>query len=89
MKILLTEDFHYEHTLEIKLNEAALDDLLPLLKEMKRMGSIGQSKTIKIEDYGREDDERDTFGFDGDGPSRIISIKLDGKDIENKKKDEK
>ena len=54
----------------IECNQAAFDDILPLLKEMKRMGDIGSSRSITIEHW----DGKTNFGFDGDGPSQIESL---------------
>lgn len=54
----------------IECNQAAFDDILPLLKEMKRMGDIGSSRAITIEHW----DGKTNFGFDGDGPSQIESL---------------
>lgn len=78
MNILISEGFHDKHTVEIKLNESALEEIIPLLKYLKGMGDVGMSRSISIED------EKETFGFDGDGPSRIISIKVDDKEINYK-----
>lgn len=57
-----------EYTIVIKCNSAGKNDLLPLLEEIKHLGSVGSSRTIKIVD------EEGVYGFDGDGPSRITSI---------------
>lgn len=62
------------HTIEITCNDTALDALLPLLRELRMMGRAGASRSIKIEDW----DGNHSFGFDGDGPDRIESIRVDG-----------
>jgi len=54
----------------IECNEPAFRDLLPLLETLRRLGDIGASRSIVIEDY----DGKNRFGFDGDGPSKIESI---------------
>lgn len=60
-------------TIRIKCTRDAAEGLIPLLKELERLGRIGASRGIKIEDY----DGRDSFGFDGDGSSRIEEIKME------------
>lgn len=54
----------------IKCNRSAADEIIPLLKEFKRMGNRGNSRGVTIEDY----EGKNKFGFDGDGPSKIKSI---------------
>lgn len=69
------KDFHAEVTLTIRLNKAALAEVEPLLQELKRLGDLGSSRGITIEDWA-EDGCEDQFGFDGDGPSKIFDIKV-------------
>ena len=54
-----------------------MDELIPMLKEFQMMTSWGSSRTIKIEDW----EGNNTFGIDGDGPSKITKITLNGKDV--------
>ena len=68
------------HTIEIECSDQAAEELLPLLRELKRMGSQGSSRSIKIEDW----DGKNSFGFDGDGAAKIVSLKFDGKEYEEK-----
>jgi hypothetical protein len=63
---------------EFEASDEAAESLVPLLKELKKMGSQGSSRDIKIEDW----DGRDRFGFDGDGASKIGTIKVDGQVVE-------
>lgn len=57
----------------IECNRAAMDEIVPLLEEMKAMGSIGSSRSITIEDWSENGEA--VHGFDGDGPSKISDIK--------------
>lgn len=65
-------------TIEFEASDEAAESLVPLLKELKKMGSQGSSRNIKIEDW----DGRDSFDFDGDGASKIGTIKVAGKVVE-------
>lgn len=65
-------------TIEIVCSDQAAEGLCPLLRELKRMGSQGCSRSITIEDW----DGRADFGFDGDGAAKIDSLKVNGKDYE-------
>jgi hypothetical protein len=65
--------------LVIKCNRTAADSLVPLLKELRRMGIAGCSRGIRIEDY----DGESNFGFDGDGPDHIDAIEMDGELIKS------
>ena len=73
---ILKESEQMRHKIELEVSDQALEELLPLLKELKRMGSAGCSRNIVIEDY----DGQSKFGFDGDGSSKITSIKVDGQE---------
>ena len=81
-QILLRKKAKYSDpaTLTIKCNVFTAEELLPLLKQLKYMGQIGASRTIKIEDY----DGDNTFGIDGDGPSMIYEIRQDGELVKSK-----
>lgn len=68
-------DIYEEVTLTITLNRAALAEVKPLLEDLQAMGNQGCSRGIVIEDWGK-DGGNTTHGFDGDGPSRIIDIKV-------------
>ena len=72
-------DIYEEVTLTITLNRAALAEVKPLLEDLQTLGSWGCSRSVVIEDWTREDSgssKNTTHGFDGDGPSRIIDIKV-------------
>lgn len=60
----------------IDCNRAAEEKLMPFLEQIRIMGSIGSSRTIKIEDWSdrKEDWAQDKFYFDGDGPDTITKI---------------
>ncbi len=73
----LIESQEGDHTVELVVSDQALEELLPLLKELKRMGSMGSSRSIKIEDW----DGESNFGFDGDGSAKIRSITVDGEEV--------
>ena len=68
-------DIYEEVTLTITLNRAALAEVKPLLEDLQTMGNQGCSRSVIIEDLGK-DGGNTTHGFDGDGPSRIIDIKV-------------
>lgn len=63
--------------IEIRCSEFAASQLYPLLRQLKYMGDAGASRAVKIENY----DGEDTFGFDGDGPSSIDEILVNGEEI--------
>lgn len=65
-----------DHKIEIECSDQALEELLPLLRQMEIMGNQGSSRSIKIEDWDGPSD----FGFDGDGNAKIRSIKVDGQE---------
>ena len=79
---MLRSKFDSESTIVIKCSVYAATELVPLLKQLKLMGSIGSSRAIKIEDW----DGENGFGFDGDGPSSIKSIELNGALVKSKAK---
>jgi len=64
------------HTIQLTVTDQALEELVPLLTELKRLGSMGCSRTIRIEDY----EGQSKFGFDGDGSSKIKKLVVDGKE---------
>lgn len=68
-------DIYEEVTLTITLNRAAFAEVKPLLEDLQAMGNQGCSRSVIIEDWGK-DGGNTTHGFDGDGPSRIIDIKV-------------
>lgn len=68
-------DIYEEVTLTITLNRAALAEVKPLLEDLQTMGNQGCSRSVIIEDWGKDGGDT-THGFDGDGPSRIIDIKV-------------
>lgn len=70
------------HTIEIECSDQAVEELIPLLRELEAMGSMGSSRSITIEDW----DGHPKFGFDGDGNAKITSLKLDGKEAPERKK---
>jgi hypothetical protein len=65
--------------IEFEASDEAAESLVPLLKELRKMGSQGSSRNIKIEDW----DGKSSFGFDGDGASKIGEIKVDGQVVES------
>lgn len=71
-------DIYEEVTLTITLNRAALAEVKPLLEDLQAMGSMGCSRSVIIEDWSRggSDGGNTTHGFDGDGPSKILDIKV-------------
>lgn len=70
-------DLHDEVTLTITLNRAALAEIRPLLEDLQRLGDLGCSRSVIIEDWTEDDDGGNTtHGFDGDGPSKIFDIKV-------------
>lgn len=75
---IVNEKHNSERTIEIKCSGQAVEELVPLLRELKRMGSQGSSRSIKIEDW----DGKNNFGFDGDGSSKIGDIVVDGSSVE-------
>ena len=72
MRYFYKQSEEKEKTITLKVSPFAAEQLEPLLKEFKSMGSMGSSRTIKIEDWG----ENSTFDWDGDGSSKIYSIEI-------------
>lgn len=70
------------HTIEIECSDQAVEELVPLLRELGVMGRQGSSRSIKIEDW----DGKSSFGFDGDGNAKITTIKVDGEEIDEAKR---
>lgn len=60
--------------IQLTVSDQGAEELLPLLRELQRMGSQGSSRSIKIEDW----DGNSNFGFDGDGNAKIDEILVDG-----------
>lgn len=61
---------------EIKIicNRTAKDNILPLLEQLKMMGSWGSTRDIEIKDWSGDKHQQSEFEFDGDGPDHIVSI---------------
>jgi len=66
----MSDEKHYKIT--VVCNEAARDDLEPLLRALEWCGHVGCTRDFSINNLG-EDIPQD-FTFDGDGPSQIFSI---------------
>lgn len=82
----LNEDKNNEVTIEIKCTEsAAYDSLLPMLKHIQDSGSAGHSFEIGVDPDRKMCEGREKFGFDGDGPDRIMSIKINSQEYKGKK----
>jgi hypothetical protein len=64
--------------IEFTASDEGAESVVPLLKELRKMGQQGSSRNIKIEDW----DGKSSFGFDGDGASKIGDIKVDGQVVE-------
>lgn len=64
-------------TIVIKCSNQAFDELMKLLKQIEFFGNVGHSATIRTDPkYGEPKGDRSKdFGFDGDGSSKIYSIK--------------
>jgi hypothetical protein len=56
--------------IEIVCSREAEKALIPLLLELRKLGSVGASRSIEIKDW----DGRTRFDFDGDGSCKIHSI---------------
>lgn len=78
------EERQGDKKIEFEASDEAAESLVPLLKELRKMGSQGSSRNIKIDDW----DGRSSFGFDGDGASKIGEIKVDGQVVEAQQLDE-
>ncbi len=64
--------------IEFTASDEAAESVVPLLKELQKMGRQGSSRNVKIEDW----DGKSSFGFDGDGASKIGDIKVNGNVVE-------
>jgi hypothetical protein len=58
----------YKITLEV--SGEAKENIMPILETFQKMGKLGSSRVIRIEEYGN-------YYFDGDGSSKIYDIKLE------------
>jgi hypothetical protein len=58
----------YKITLEV--SSSAKDDILPILQTFQKMGKLGSSRSIIIDEYAE-------YYFDGDGASKIYDIKIE------------
>jgi 2'-5' RNA ligase len=67
--------------IEFEATPDAAASLVPLLKELRKMGDQGSSRDITIDDW----DGKSNFGFDGDGNAKIGDIKVDGQVVEGAK----
>lgn len=67
------ESYQDRMLLTVKCNKTAAEALEKLLTYVKQTGGIGHSFSIVVDPDDSE--YRKTFGFDGDGPDRIIDIK--------------
>jgi 2'-5' RNA ligase len=72
------EERQGDKKIEFEASPDAAASLVPLLKELKKMGNQGSSRDITIDDW----DGRTNFGFDGDGNAKIGDIKVDGQVVE-------
>lgn len=64
----------YPNAIELTCSDDALPGVLGLLKELRKLGRVGSSRSIKIEDW----DGKSSFDFDGDGWAKIGEIKVNG-----------
>ena len=74
-----------DKTIELVVTDQGAEEILPLLRELQRMGNMGCSRSLKIEDWGHEGDKdakQSKFGWDGDGDAKIVTLKVDGKKVE-------
>lgn len=65
--------------IEFTASDEAAESVVPLLKELQKMGRQGSSRNVKIEDW----DGKSSFGFDGDGASKLGDIKVNGQTVES------
>jgi hypothetical protein len=72
------EEREGDHKIELEVSDEAAESLVPLFKELKKMGDQGSSRSVQIDDW----EGRSSFGFDGDGNSKIREIKVNGKVVE-------
>jgi hypothetical protein len=79
---MLGEAVPERHTIEITCSAQAVEELVPLLRELEYLGGVGSSRGLEILDW----DGNTNFGFDGDGNAKIDSIKVDGHDAQERKK---
>lgn len=73
-------------TIEVDVPEGNSDaafSLLRLLKFLRFMGDIGTSRSLYVE-YNKD---RAITGWDGDGASKILEIRKDGKPVESTKEE--
>ena len=67
--------------LEIPVGCEAATIVPKLLYNLKQMGDMGCSRGIKIEDW----DGDSSFGFDGDGSDKILTLKVNGEEFKYSK----
>jgi hypothetical protein len=66
-------------TIEVKVSPQGAEQLVPILKKIKLLGDWGCSRGILTDDEIQKGDHKIGW-WDGDGPSRIRSVTIDGKD---------
>ena len=72
MRYFIKTSENKDKTIILKVSDYAAEQLEPLLKEIKKMGDVGSSRSMKIEDW----DGRTRFDWDGDGSSMIYSMEI-------------
>ncbi len=84
----LAEKKKYNEDVKVEIvctDATAKESLVPLLNYIKSIGNPGHSFDIVVEPNLTVKEGKKTFGFDGDGPHRIDSIKIDGKEYRSNK----
>lgn len=70
-------------TIELIVSDTFNDGFIRLLKFLQYMGDVGSSRGIDVKNL--KGDIVSLFGWDGDGSDRITSLKIDGKEVSDKK----